>query len=401
MKIAFLTDEFYPTFGANSLVVKTVCEKLIELGHEAYVLPFHCNGTQPAREQWENINICRMVPSDGKNSLKALLKKGRFFQAVKVAASLYRQKKDPHSFFAKKNYMAEEFLCKWLQEEQIDTVVSINCSIELSFPLLRLRKKGKLSCKWFFYMLDPFASHEYYLSHAPEAKLRKLQHAIMDRCDRVLGTKLIYDETAKWETKEILDKFRLTEFPKVEKPEYKPCDDDIALDPEFTHVVCTGSKNETVRNSRYTLELCKRVSDLPVRFHFIGYGWTEGREVVEDENLVFYPPQSPEVAKNLQLTGDFLLNIGNVVTNQLPSKVLEYISTGKPIINFYKSEGCPAKALLENANALNISEEGDMIAQAEDLRAFLTKPHTTMPFEAVEEAYRVYTPNEVIKNFLN
>ena len=68
MRIAFLTDEFYPTFGANSLVVKTVCEKLIQLGHQAYVLPFHCTEGQSAREQWENITICREVPSDGKKS---------------------------------------------------------------------------------------------------------------------------------------------------------------------------------------------------------------------------------------------------------------------------------------------------------------------------------------------
>lgn len=401
MKIAFLTDEFYPTFGANSLVVKTVCEKLIELGHEAYVLPFHCNGMQPTREQWENINICRKVPSDGKNSLKALLKKGRFFRAVKVAASLYRQKKDPHNIFAKPNYMAEEFLCEWLLEEQIDTVVSINCSIELSFPLLRLRKKGKLPCKWFFYMLDPFASHEYYLSHAPEAKLRKLQHNIMDCCDRVLATKLIYDEIAKWETESILKKIAITEFPKIEKPEYKPSDDDIALDPKYTHVVCTGSKNETVRNSQYTLAMCKQVSDLPVRFHFMGYGWTEDEQVRKDANCLFYPPHSPQVAKNLQLNGDILLNIGNTVTNQLPSKVLEYISTGKPIVNFYKSEDCPAKALLQKVDALNISESADMAMAGEVFRTFLTQPHEPMPFEKIEEAYGGYTPEVVVKNFLN
>jgi len=401
MRIAFLTDEFYPTFGANSLVVKAVCGEMTKLGHQAYVLPFHCTEGLPAREQWEQITICRSVPSDSKDAIKSLLKKGKFWGAGKIVYSLYRQKKDPHNFLAKKNYRAEAYLKKWLAEEKIDIVVSTNCSIELSFPLLRLRKKKKLSCKWFFYMLDPFASHEYYLSHGSEATLRKWQHSIMTQCDRVLATKLIYEETAKWETHEILQKIWVTEFPKIEKPKFEECEDDISLAPGFTHVVCTGSKNEQVRNSAFTMSVCEKLKDLPVQFHFVGYGWTAGAEVQKEENCLFYPPHSPQAARNLQLGADYLLNIGNTVINQLPSKVLEYISTGKPVINFYKSEDCPAKALLENAVAINIPESGDVCAQAELLAEFLKTEHPAQSFEEIADAYRIYTPEYVVKNFLD
>ena len=400
MRIAFLTDEFYPTFGANSLVVKTVCKQLVQQGHEAYVLPLHYAEGQPVRELWENITICRSVPSDNRQQLKTLLKKGPIWKAGKLAYSLYRQKQNPHDFQAKKNYIAEGYLEKWLREERIDTVVSINCSIELSFPLLRLRQKGRLPCKWFFYMLDPFASHAYYLSHAPEAKLRKLQHSIMTHCDRVLATKLIYDETVKWETEDVLQKIVQTEFPKIEKPVYQPCNDDIALDPEFTHVVCTGSRNETVRNSEFTLAVCRLLQDLPVRFHFVGYGWAENGKVRKEGNCLFYPPHSPQSAKNLQLNGDFLLNIGNTVTNQLPSKVLEYISTGKPVINFYKSEGCPAKALLAQWDALNISEREPTEALQKLLWEFLKAEHPPISYEDVKTRYEEYTPAAVAKKFL-
>lgn len=36
---------------------------------------------------------------------------------------------------------------------------------------------------------------------------------------------------------------------------------------------------------------------------------------------------------------DILISLGNTVTNQMPSKILEYISTGKPIIHFYFTDG--------------------------------------------------------------
>ena len=38
---------------------------------------------------------------------------------------------------------------------------------------------------------------------------------------------------------------------------------------------------------------------------------------------------------------DVLINIGNSVPVHMPSKTLEYINTGKPIVNFYKFKDCP------------------------------------------------------------
>ena len=35
---------------------------------------------------------------------------------------------------------------------------------------------------------------------------------------------------------------------------------------------------------------------------------------------------------------DILVNLENTIPNQLPSKVFEYIASGKPIINFYEDE---------------------------------------------------------------
>ena len=38
---------------------------------------------------------------------------------------------------------------------------------------------------------------------------------------------------------------------------------------------------------------------------------------------------------------DVLINIGNSVPVHMPSKTLEYINTGKPMVNFYKLADCP------------------------------------------------------------
>ena len=225
-----------------------------------------------------------------------------------------------------------------------------------------------------------------------------MQHRLMKHCDAVLATELIYRDTRQWETQDILDKFRITEFPKMEKPAYVPAADDRILgDQNVIHVVCTGTKNEIVRNSRYTLALCRNIPGTV--FHFIGPGWAETAPVRED-NLVFYPPCSHAAVRNMQRDADFLLNIGNAVSNQLPSKVLEYIAAGKPVINIHKIPDCPAKMLLADWDALNLSETEPLEAQRSLLRSFLTAAHASVPYETIEQRYRAYTPKAVAERFV-
>ncbi len=401
MNFLFLTDEFYPNFGANSLVVRTVCRGLAEKGHRVFVAPATCDAGLPDREEWEDIWVLRGMPGDTKENLGKLVKQGKLITAAKLLnVLLWAKVAGPHKLGHKKGICARSWLENLIRQEEIDVAVSINCSIERGFPLLYLKEKGRLTAKWYLYMLDPFEDHEYYRTYQSIGYLRRLQHRIMKNCDRVLATDLIYQGIAKWECPCILKKITKTEFPKIEKPEHQECTDDISLEPGFTHVVCTGSKNEQVRNSAFALNLCRKAEDLPVRFHFVGYGWVEDGKVKQDGNCIFYPPHSPQSAKNLQLKADFLLNIGNKVVNQLPSKVLEYISTEKPIINTYKDESCPAKALLESYDSLNLWEGETLESAGEAFRAFLRQTHTPKKFSETEEQFIRYTPFFVTEQFL-
>ena len=52
-----------------------------------------------------------------------------------------------------------------------------------------------------------------------------------------------------------------------------------------------------------------------------------------------------------------LLSIGNLNTTQMPSKVIEYISTGKPVIHVSEIENDPVKNIAKNFNNLFILSE--------------------------------------------
>lgn len=115
-------------------------------------------------------------------------------------------------------------------------------------------------------------------------------------------------------------------------------------DLESIHVVYTGSFYQDVRNPQFALEvfelLCRR--DSRIKLHIIGSGCENVIEPFKKtmgDNLVIHGQQSKTYCSNARYSADVLLNISNNTTAQAPSKILEYIGVGKPIINFYKIDG--------------------------------------------------------------
>ena len=400
MKILFLTDEFYPKFGANSLLVKTLAEEFVKNKHQVFVMPFAYEQGLSQTETWNGIEIVRSIPMDDKKTLLGNLKGCHFVSALKIGWKFVKQKfLKQEKILLKDRIAARKILEDFIRDNQIDAVISICCSIELSFPLLYLRKKNKLPCKWIFYMIDPFESHSYYRGIESVSTLRKIQHAIMESCDGVAATELIYNDTKIWESQEILQKIKIIEFPKIKKPIKRECLDGIAFDKEKINVICTGSKNELVRSSDYTLRLCKCLKDENIVFHFIGNGWCEAEKEISG-NCIFYKERSHQAIWNIQIEADFLLNIGNVVVNQIPSKLLEYISTGKPIINVYKSIDCPTLNLLEDYEAFHICENENIDNAVKKLKEYVLSSHSGTDFSYIEKQYEIYTPSYVTEQFL-
>ena len=57
-------------------------------------------------------------------------------------------------------------------------------------------------------------------------------------------------------------------------------------------------------------------------------------------NIVYHGEVSPEKADWYAQKADILINIGNKEFNLLPSKLIDYVSMGKPIINISQIENC-------------------------------------------------------------
>lgn len=106
----------------------------------------------------------------------------------------------------------------------------------------------------------------------------------------------------------------------------------------------------------------------------------------------------PEKADDILLQADILVHIGNTNPMFLPSKILDYISTGKPILNLYQHDECPTLEILD-AYPLKLNIRvgspitNELIQQI--IEFCVENRGKQIPFEEIEPLYWQYTPRFV------
>lgn len=140
------------------------------------------------------------------------------------------------------------------------------------------------------------------------------------------------------------------------------------------HVVFVGSINISIRNPLYVLKLASLMPDSIV-FDF--YGTIDNIDAIlpyfNQSNIHFHGVTSHENAQRIQENADFLLNIGNNLPNIVPSKIFEYMSTGKPIISTRPIEDEPSLPYLTRYGGCLILDEReeDLSVSIDALNHFL------------------------------
>ena len=106
------------------------------------------------------------------------------------------------------------------------------------------------------------------------------------------------------------------------------------------------------------------IKDKDINACFNFYGETNDVDIsvlsTEKLKLNFYGQVSRKEALRVMNQSDFLINIGNSTTYQLPSKTIEYLASQKPIINFSSTAKDSSSELLkkfEGTLDLNYKEQ--------------------------------------------
>lgn len=270
--------------------------------------------------------------------------------------------------------------------------------------VLRYKKASGLQSKVMLLQVDPLTDNEVYPKKY-YAKRKAYEKMLYETCDRVYTTPIIYKKCAEngFSTK----RATVAEFPLVCKPENISVVGVPERKTKEIRCVFAGYLYPTIRDARYTLELFSRFSNKHITLYILG----RGQETLLDEyeqgflkgRIVRMGMVPSEISQAFMNDADVLVNIGNSVINQVPSKIFDYISRGKCILNTCKSQACPTLSYLSAYPlSINVMEDqpltDEYVAFVEN--AIVKNAQTRIPFEEISEQFLNCTPKYVAGQLL-
>ena len=215
---------------------------------------------------------------------------------------------------------------KYIRKNNIDTLITVSNPFELQLVGYYAKKKCP-NVKWFPYLMD---SNRHNIKYNTEIDKERKIFCLAEKL--LIVPALCFDEDF---CQDFDGKCEIVDLPIIptDKPIGIPQKGDIKL-------LFAGMFYKDVRDPKPLLELMMK---LPANYNLELYygGCADTVKAYEGrlgKRLVANGFISPQELEEKMSNANILVNIGNNVLNQVPSKAYDLIATGKPILNFYQNE---------------------------------------------------------------
>lgn len=401
MKIAVLTGYYYPNMYPPAACIDKYLQEL-KNHHEVHVI---CLKSAFKYEQSKDDKLFFHDVTNWSNNLRNAAnyyilhnKYKLFYKLVLFLVRLFGVLITPFVYPSRLFWLKQKYYEKLCF---IETLGSIDVIISVSMPtcahLAAMKfKYSHPSVRWITYSTDPFTFYETSY-HGVLFKKRRKKHNYK--------TELLYYNSADFNilTEELYNsalndfhvpKQKLLCFPYVLKELQIPVIPSLGLKGKIK-VVYAGALNSVIRNPEYALSVLSKVNNITLYLFQSGDCDFILKKYSTDNIFI-----DGLVKRNIYLSligkeADVLLNIGNNSSLQAPSKMLELLSTGKPIINFYYSKDNQYQMIEKYPLGLNIGRD-DKNAVQKVFNFCNTYANKRMSFHEVEDLF----PNNSLKNQL-
>ncbi|MBR4727214.1 MAG: hypothetical protein IK080_04930 [Clostridia bacterium] len=250
------------------------------------------------------------------------------------------------------------------------------------------------------YQLDPISTNQFF---GLSDQMSEIELALYSDARAIITTPILAAEKqADPAYAALLPKVHPAEFPNVKD---LTCADAPASDGKQIECFYSGRFYGTMRDCTFPLEVLSRVQSEQLQVVFAGDG--------QEDRIESYRGAFGERLRHLGMLpldesfrkmqeADVLINIGNNVSNQVPSKLFDYISTGKPILNFCKIPDCPTIPYVNRYRlGLNVIEGADTLEnQAHAVWQFIDSTRgARMRYEEIQTSFQENTAEYVGRLF--
>lgn len=233
-------------------------------------------------------------------------------------------------------------LCR---ENIYDWVVSVSYPFMMHRLVRHYRSKH---IRWAMYQLDPFYHNGTYSKRHEQKRLR-LECSVAAEADAVFYVPEQSPDYQRPEFQAFLSKYFSLYYPNFVEPEPAPLANPLRTEPGTVNLAYIGTLYAGIRSPDALLALFERMhAQCPaLRLHLIGsvFGVGTGETVARykqrlGDAIQTYLLMPNGQAKAAMRVADVLVNIGNTIQNQMPSKLWDYMATGKPILGICMTREC-------------------------------------------------------------
>lgn len=402
-----ITRQYFPHGDATSNVVHNVAKEFLNRGCEVHVLALTSNPDDSIVHEWEGVSVENIyLPcSIDRAQIRKEWKKHLFLTSFAVEQKVYSLVKGK----IRKNFRVltinplfrdcyKKKILEYQKDTKIDLCIATLMPTEAAVAAIEVCKKETILS---IYQLDTYWNNNWLPSEYQNDR-KKYEEYLIRNVDYIIATPLIKrsDEVTFPNYRE---KIISAEFPMIR--ENKQQIKVTAHSGGKIHCVFLGKLYKGVRPPGLVVEIIKKIENSSIQFDFYGTGQhlisALLSEEKTEEKIYLYGAVPSVEAQEAQEAAHFLVNIDNTTNMQVPSKIFEYMSTGKPIINFYFNEDSPTLSYLRKyPNCINIFLHGELETETKKLESFILSANgTRISFSKVKELFAENTPEYVADLF--
>lgn len=348
MHFVFIVGNYYPYYSAVGKCAGNVADVLSQK-HKVTIICEKNNSDQQDDDHYNNQRILRIITKDnvkrekvGKRIRKARGVKKKFHLLSLNALKLHQASKLLFSKTSIKKELVESYLSKLLDiKESIDVIIPASMPFESVIAAQKYKENYNTQVQLIPYLFDQFVENELLHRLRVNKWIKRKRHMEIER-NIIFNSKsvLIMRQLREYLYLNYFDYAQLfleVEHPLIVKREKTFLDSNIENLTLFTYA---GSFYKGIRNPEYMLKIfnlyLKGNEGVLNLYTFGNYNntikdYALNNELIKDNGSLPSSMVYGELDK-----ADYLVAVGNSISNQVPSKIFEYLSFGKPIIYFYE-----------------------------------------------------------------
>ncbi len=338
--IVFLVGSYYPNYSAVARCQANLAEEFAVQGYGVTIITRRTTTREPEEEWLGTQHVIRIMPPDDYHDLfcREKMKEGR--KGYCFGHRYYQMKRVLKAVCSRNslNQSNIEFYLKALNG--LDFAIDMIIPTCLPFDTVKaaLLYKQSHECRVIPVLYDMFAESQRLHRFQWNKKLKmranlKLEEEMLKQSDLVLH---MPSWTKHFEMcwPELKEKRQEIEHPLIVRPERTKLE---GYDQDKINIAYTGVVDSVIRNPQFALNFISGEMFSDIVFHFYSLGSAQGfieKAAKSRKNIVSHGQVPSSAARQVMNTADILLSIGNNDNTQMPSKIFEYMSTGKPILHF-------------------------------------------------------------------